>query len=279
MRPSPLLLLAVVLLAGCSGAKGGPAAVDLADGTSLEFQDVDVSAKEGGISGVVLDPAIRPVAGANITLLTTGETVAADANGLFTFSNVAPGLHTLQASAPRHLPIQVAAEVFAGAVAKVRIVLAIDPTPLPYHLTLKFDAYDEAGQPLVDFAVDLVSRSFLNGTLPPMCDRCYFPFEAGANWTDILLEAVWEDSVAPVAENATQYYWNVEGPDGYQDDYCTSPCRVVVPHEGLEGATGMAVLMSPDEDWVDLQQAWTIYLTLFYVEPAPETFSVVAGTT
>jgi hypothetical protein len=277
MRPAALATLAL-LLAGCASHAGGDDGVHLGDGSMVALKDVAVGEATGSITGVVVDEAIRPVAGANVTGQGTAAT-RTDAQGLFTLAGLQPGLHTLRVNATGFLAVQSTAEVKAGEVAKVRVVLPADLTPKPYHTTLKFDAYDEVGQGTVDFAIDLVARDFANGTIPPQCDRCYFYFQADSKPATILIEAAWTDSVPDLAENATEYYWSLDGLDSgdYTSDYCYSPCHAPVPGDTLPKDLSFGLSISPDEDWVTYEQEWQVFVTLFYREPAPAGWSFING--
>jgi hypothetical protein len=87
-------LLAAALLAGCSGSNPS-------DKSSTEptFDDLGLQATSstGVIRGVVVDDAIRPVAGATVSLTgeSTGETVSTAA-GTFGFDALAPGTYFLK---------------------------------------------------------------------------------------------------------------------------------------------------------------------------------------
>lgn len=54
---------------------------------------------DGGIRGRITDPAGEPVSGASVVLLEINAGTSADANGVFSFSNVKPGKYRLQISA------------------------------------------------------------------------------------------------------------------------------------------------------------------------------------
>jgi hypothetical protein len=271
----PMLLMLGTLLAGCSAgdAKG--------DGTTIEFGDGSTAelAKDAAIAGVVVDQAIRPIGGANVTVLGQNRTTATTQDGLFAFDDLAPGFYTLAVTAAGFLPIQTQAEVREGETSKVRILLNADLNPQPYHTTLQFDWFDAAGVTLVDFTIDLVSRSFADGAVPPQCDRCYFSFATDMPPEQLVFEAVWEDTVAFPA-GATSYYWVLDGMDSgeYEDDYCQAPCYVLIPPGKFGNDTNYGLGMTGDEDWITYNQQATIYLTSFYLAGPPEGWSIVAGT-
>ena len=274
-----LLALATVALAGCSGQGGQQE-------PTIVLAEVDNSATRGSISGVVVDDAIRPLAGVNLTLLGRERNATTDGDGLFVFEDLDPGLYTVSASAYRaddgrlFIGMQTTAEVVAAETSKVRIVLPNDPTPQPYHQTYKWDAYDEVTLGVVDGGYEIIRTGFANDTLPPLCDACAFFFHPEGPADTFLLEAVWEDSIADATGEATSYYWVLEDVDGeadYSDDYCSSPCHVPIDGSGYENVTTLSISMYPDENWVAYQQRWTMFMTVWYLAPPPEGWSVVNG--
>ena len=276
------LALVATTLAGCSEpeAAAGPPALELAE--------VDNSVTRGSISGVVVDEAIRPIAGVNLTLLGPQLTVASNEGGQFIFEDLDPGLYTVSAApltaadGRLFLGIQTTAEVVAGQTAKVRMVLPPDPTPQPYHTIYKWDAYDEVNAGIVDGGYEIVRTGFANDTLPPLCDQCAFFFHPEGPAHTFLFEAVWEESIEDPTDGETSYYWvleDVEGEADYSDDYCTSPCYVPIDATPYANVTTLSISVYPDEDWVAYQQRWQMFMTVWYLAPPPEGWSVVAGDT
>lgn len=271
------LAVLLVTLAGCSDGGGQVAE------PALQLAEVDNTATRGSISGVVVDDAIRPLAGIDLTLLTEPpQSVVTDEDGLFVFEQLDPGLYTISANASivgerRFLGIQTTADVIAGETAKVRIVLPPDPTPQPYHTTYKFDWYDEAGVALVDFAVDLFGR----GVVPvPLCDQCYFEFATDSTPHTFVVEATWQDTVAPPHKEA-EYYWTVYSLNvgGYASDYFTNPGRAEFSGAEFEGETDWGINMAAEEEWITYQQSAQLFVTAFYLEPPRDGWSIVAGDT
>ncbi len=278
MRPLiALVLLLATAFAGCSDA---PAAEDdgitLGDGSKV---DLDNSAKAGkglgAIAGVVVDEAITPLLGAKVNVSQLGTTVETNEGGAFGISDLTPGLYTLSVSAVDHLTIQTTVDVIADDITKIRIVLPVDPSPKPYHSTLKFDWYDSVGQPLVDFAWDLFRPT---GT-PALCDVCAWTFETDGPVQTFVLEAHWDDSVAPPT-GVSQFYWSLEptaDSSAYEDDYFASPGRVALGNNMWGGHTEFFLMMSYDETWIALEQSAEVFVTMFYLDEAPPEWSFIAG--
>jgi hypothetical protein len=133
-------LLAAALLAGCASK-----ASDAPTGGSIpDPGEVKVTQTTGGIRGVVVDQAIRPLAGATVTVTGAGvnRTLATDASGTFTVADLKPGTYILKASKPLYDTQQQAIEVKAGVAPPVtKIQLNQVVFAKPYLQTLKFKGF------------------------------------------------------------------------------------------------------------------------------------------
>jgi hypothetical protein len=120
-------LLAASLLAGC--AEGGGDGLDAA----AAGLDVEATATTGVIRGVVVDEAVRPIAGAKVVLADGTETTSND-KGAFGFDGLQPGLHFMTASALDHATVQQSVDVVAGDSdpAPVRVLLQSIPRATPF---------------------------------------------------------------------------------------------------------------------------------------------------
>lgn len=162
LRAVLTLALAVVLplLAGCSGTGGGGAA----------DAEVEATATTGVLRGVVVDEAIRPLLGVNVTVpMADGTTISrmtAD-DGLFAFDGLPPGPYVVNARKLGFLDASVAANVTAGVDVpdSVRVLMPADVLNTPAIDQYSFDGFlqcsatafyaraaacnpDEAAQPL-----------------------------------------------------------------------------------------------------------------------------------
>jgi hypothetical protein len=138
MRAAPWLMLAVLaatVLAGCS-QKEAPAT-----------QTVAPTATTGSVRGVVVDAAIRPLAGALVTLRVGDQASTANtsADGLFRFDNVPPGSQVLRAHRTGYLDVQLPVQVEAGVEPKeVKVTLDSDPVyRKPFLQPFKFNGIME----------------------------------------------------------------------------------------------------------------------------------------
>src|SRR5688572_666453 len=106
MRPLlTALALLVPLLAGCSGGEEGPAA------------PLEATPTTGILRGVVVDAAIRPLAGVRITVPQpdgTERNATTPEDGGFAFDGLAPGAYVVHARRLGYLDASVSTNVTAG---------------------------------------------------------------------------------------------------------------------------------------------------------------------
>lgn len=264
VSPAAATLLALMLLAGCTGGggggdTGGPAPPDV---------EVDPDSRFGAISGVVVDEAIRPVAGAVVQLISSGRNTTADEAGQFSFTQLEPGFYAMTATAPRFLATQASADVLSGSTAKVRVQLQPDPSPVPYHVTYQHDGFMQAWATIAEYEFQELA-----GQAAPLCD-CRLNFTPEAKPTTLVYEAYWEETTPN--PGPFEYYWVVEQEEtgARAEDYCTSPCYADLSGAGFEaGVPAYARLDGPDE-WVVANQPFELFVTLFYNGEAPDGWSV-----
>ena len=192
MRAFPVLaalVLASAALAGCSGGgkKDGP--------DSQDFQDLGLQASSttGVLRGVVVDPAIRPVAGASVTVSGPGSgTATTNADGLFGFSGLAPGTYFVRAAKAGFNETQTSADVVAGVdePAIVKVLLTPDPSKAPYVSTYIFEGFIECSGSFV--AVGFAACS--SAGFPNDKFSAQYPLDKPPQW--VQSEAVWESTQA-----------------------------------------------------------------------------------
>ena len=166
-------LLAATVLAGCA-AEGGGAPIEEVPDLGLE-----ATSTTGVIRGVVVDEAIRPVAG--VTILAKSADVperqtTTEETGFFGFDGLEPGTWFLTANRTGYFATQASSEVVAGVAepAVVKIQLVRDVANLPYAVLNKFEGYLECGLSVIALcgAADAVTNDRFAGTVtvekPPM---------------------------------------------------------------------------------------------------------------
>lgn len=136
-------LLATPLLAGCAEDTGGPSE----SGPTFDGLDLTATSSTGVIRGVVVDDAIRPIAGATVRLTggdSAGETVT-NGEGLFGFSSLQPGTYFLGISKVGYFTTQQSADVVAGVAEPdiVKVLLQVDASSLPFFEAFVFEGFVE----------------------------------------------------------------------------------------------------------------------------------------
>jgi hypothetical protein len=135
--PLPVLLLLAAAVAGCAGDK--PAAADAEGATETT----------GILQGIVVDDAIRPVAGVAIQAAGNAGAFNAStgADGLFRIAGLPPGSYLVEASKPRHTTQRLAVDVRAGVDEPelARFELTFEAASVPYANVYKYDGFYECG--------------------------------------------------------------------------------------------------------------------------------------
>jgi hypothetical protein len=264
MRGAALAMaLLTAFLAGCSG--GGK---DDGPGSPLDGVDVQpVGEGKGAVAGVVVDEAIRPIAGAEVSM--AGEVVATTGDdGVFVLDALDPGLAVFAVSAEGFFPIQTSADVLPGETSQVRVQLPRDARPQPYHVTYALDGFMEASTGYAQTYVE-------DAAATPLCD-CRLVFTPEPNATTLVYEAYWEHTL-PDPGGLAEYYWIVyqtEG-EGGDEGYCLSPCVQQLGFGGFTpGAEVVARLDSPDTPV--FQQPFKLFVTVFYHGEAPDGWTLAA---
>jgi hypothetical protein len=263
------LLALGALLPGCASRADPPAPDALQQ--SLEAVEVQASATMGSIRGVVVDEAIRPVPRAQVRM--EGRNATADGQGRFVLTDVAPGTHFVQASAAGFLPVQSSALVEAGKVADLRIALAADPSPTPFHDVLKFKGFIQASAGIATYAADL----FGNETGVSFCS-CTLYFQLDPTVRTVVYEAQWTEALPPPT-GPSQFYWEVEGvnAENIQSAYGNSPVLQHLPATEWPNVTNMQARLTGPAEWVESNQEYQMFVTLFHQAEAPKGWSLVKG--
>jgi hypothetical protein len=218
----PLLAVLALVLAGCASGDGG-------GGDEIPTQEVpelEVTSTTGGIRGVVVDDAIRPIKGATVTVESTQQSVTTDETGLFAFSGLEEGNYFVKASHPLYDTQQQNVEVVAGVADPKPVKFLLDRVVLenPYITTLKFDGFIVCSTNFVipqDVpevgGAGLLSEECGEGVgvpceVPPPvgCTRqggqgnnvAQFDFTVGPGTKTVVIEQVW----TPTSEAGTGFY-------------------------------------------------------------------------
>lgn len=306
------LLLTAFALAGCAGGQtpDEQKADELVEGAP----EIEVTETTGGIRGVVVDDAIRPIKGATVEVVGTDKKVTTDDTGLFVFSGLAAGTYFVKASHPLYDVQQQTTEVEAGVVdpEPVKILLARVIFAEPYAQSLKYDGFivcsgnyvvvlsEECGE-----GVGSPRQTCDVGLPPPCVDNPVFPgervggqgnnnvqfdFTVGMGIRTVVIEQVWE----PTSEAGKAFYspistgWSCDpvcGGNGITFLEGESPLYTTLDNATLEendvipDNTTISIFTWASREFtgVVLNQAYQIFVTNFYYLPAPEGWSLVNG--
>jgi len=287
-------VVAAAALAGCSTkADGGQGDLQLADGHTVDLEaaardaGATAAADRGTISGVVVDAAIRPIAAANLTLVGQGVTTAADANGVFVLPNLKPGLFTIQAHAKGFLPVQSTAEVQAGQTTKVRMVMDVDRTPLPFHTpTIKFKGFYTVGSGLADEVQTLEGNRSVGPVQTPWAATCTCVWDVSfdPNATTFVIEDSYTESIqepSQVGSPEMTFKFDVDKGTDPALIFCYGvPCSF---HEWgsnvSKDASKAHIHFWSNDSWVAVNEEFQAFFTVFYVAPAPAGWSFLGGGT
>ncbi|HUR62587.1 MAG TPA: carboxypeptidase-like regulatory domain-containing protein [Candidatus Thermoplasmatota archaeon] len=145
-RWSVPLLVAMTVLAGCSASSSGTSA-----STTDPASDVHVEATRttGVIRGIVVDAAIRPLGGAQVTTQAGSTRLWTNTTptGAFGFQGLAPGTYFVVAEKPGYKQTQTSVEVVAGdsMPRATQVQLEANPVTKPYVETLSFKGFLACG--------------------------------------------------------------------------------------------------------------------------------------
>ncbi len=208
-------MLAVIALAGCA-EESAPPPVD--DDLGLE-EDLEATDTTGVIRGVVVDSAIRPIAGVTIQVQGQALEAVSNENGAFGFEDLEPGTYFLTASRIGYLPVQQSADVVAGdsMPPAVRMLMEQDASFNPYYKGQSFRGFIECTTSLIvvcglpnlitgdeitgdkftptfyyDEGADLIITEMVWETTQPLGPEMYFEMEAlddGCSGSDTFIES------------------------------------------------------------------------------------------
>lgn len=208
MRVLALLLACLVPLAGCATPEETAEPVIPA----VEALELEATETTGVIRGLVVDEAIRPLVGAEVSLRGASEGVTTTTEeGAFGFDGLEPGTYFIKVSKVGFSDLQLSADVVAGVAepAPVKAILPRLAGYLPYFSVRVFDGFIEC---TTSFLVLCGLPNLLTGTNYTN-DRFTWTWFFEPNATLMQAEMVWEStqSLSPTL------YFEME-PSGDCDD-------------------------------------------------------------
>jgi hypothetical protein len=201
-----LALAVAFLLSGCAGSTGGNS-------------DMAEDAPTGTLRGVVVDSAIRPLAGAVVTIAAQSEArhALSGADGLFAFEGLDLGVVVLEVTKPGYLSAHVQAQVRMGEPEEVvRVLLEPSLETRPFIVQESFSGFLDCGVGSATlfgftFACQQTAGAGLavlcegGGPVPPLgvCvpeTEPYFHSQTTGNITMAQSELIWEPSSAGASD-------------------------------------------------------------------------------
>jgi hypothetical protein len=315
LRPSTVLAVACLALAGCASPG--------AEEPQTDFSDLDLAVTEdtGAIRGIVVDERIRPVAGASVKL--TGgleRTTTSDDQGRFVFSGLTPGTYFLTVTSPAHKEVQSSADVVAGLeeppLVRVQLERLFQQDPYSVQVTREgffecsqagaglyassncvYDPYRWAlGSPSPSQPVDNVTQQ----------EREWHS-DVSPGWQQLVFEMSWAPtsqgtstsmgiviSTYKPEREGTHHFAELEGGSpirgqidvGEEHETASGVEPTEIPEEGMANMSYfVSVRPSPDSTCAVLcappglavNQQFTLYLTMFHYGVPPEGWSLVNG--
>lgn len=183
VRGLPLVVLAFLVLAGCSQAPKHSQS-DAVPGVAVQ-----ATRTTGVIRGLVVDAAIRPLAGATLHLRPGNATATTNQAGSFGFQGLAPGTYFLTASRRGYTTVQQSVDVAANVdePAPVRLQVEQLPSQRPYHDVIHFRGNQAAAlmvysSPTGQTGVVGEASDLFNGTF-----ESHFVFDPNPTWEQIVV--------------------------------------------------------------------------------------------
>jgi hypothetical protein len=300
-----LALCAALVLAGCSDSEPAPKPPKATD-PGL----VDASSTTGGVRGVVVDQAIRPLKGVLVEVMDTNRTATTDETGIFVVSGLKPGPHLLRVSHIFFDTMQVAVDVQANVrdPEVVRIQLSLKTSDRPYFNTVHYKGYITCSLGADLFASEECGEGVGVPCGVPVygCQRLlhndnnkvqYDFYVDGPNVKTIIVEQVWKPNADATGELYTVLAtnWTCDpicgGDKELAESSGPSPLYVRADEDVLkgikiEGTTRFSTFTWPNWGGGDCQtpcanaavnQDFDLFVTVFYAIPAPEGWSFVNG--
>lgn len=213
-----VLLLALAGLAGClqgptsddatlgAGGPGGASDAGGADG-------VGGGTAEPGplrIDGVVQDITFRAIEGAAVTLVDLGRTVATDAGGSFSFTDIQITTFRLNVSAEGYEPWSQVVRSEGRTEVALTVQLVAVTGPEPYNVSVPHQGFIECG---VDILIISGSCGRVLGEYTPVEDpfqsEAAFEHEATADWKTVIVDVSWQELPPTLAGlRVSAYNWN-----------------------------------------------------------------------
>jgi hypothetical protein len=271
-----LVALAGSFLAGCSQSPAAPAEVVVQSRPTDEVRSNDTVGAEalaaepkarGHIAGVVVDEAIRPIAGARVKLPGLDLEHTTDRDGGFGFVDLRPGPYFITVDATGYDPAQTVLDVQEDEFTRAKVILTAIPPPEPYHVTQAFDG----------FADVVTSNAFL--AFGFTCGSCVFDFYVDRpGLRALVVEATAEGAVSGDGFQHWLYGDNGSYGDGLSSGSSGVPMRVELRDGDLGSGDHFSLEVYPTAfPAPETSKRFQVFVTAFYNQPPPTGWSIAEG--
>lgn len=294
------LLLAGTLLAGCSSPSDNSPSES---GPTFDDLGLQATSSTGVIRGVVVDDAIRPIAGAKVTLMGESPKEASTTDqGTFGFDGLPAATYFLKVHKAGYVDAQQSTDVVAGLADPpvVKVQLVADAANMPYVEDYVFEGFIECSA-----TVGAPPAGYLSGALcsipndlTPQTGNVtqdnfgvFYQLAKKPSW--IQSEMTWDSTQALGGEMRLQYSWECDTNNGFLCDHDvggTSPLLLTANADDIEvinhgdyseelfvrvfnqeSASSMSTVGAT------IEQRFTIYTHIFYGYQPPEGWRFSSG--
>lgn len=263
------------LLAGCSGGPNVPAEVlieskppeEIHSGEQAPAVFTPSPKTRGHIAGVVVDEAIRPIAGAQIRLPGLDLARTSDRDGAFGFVDLHPGPYFITVNATGYHLAEAVLQVSEDKFTRAKVVLKSVPPPDPYRVQTSFEGF-------ADITADPVFG------VSYFCTACDFDFYLDRPGLDtVVLEAVMESSTEGSGFYYEFYSEGARYSSSSQYGSSGNPLRIEVRDGDLDpGEDHFNLRLDPRSFPVPEQsRRFQVFVTAFYNEAPPVGWSFIRG--
>lgn len=238
------------------------------------------------VEGVVLDPAIKPVAGAKVKLLETNANTTTDEDGHYEFVGVpVERVLILVAEKAGYKSSAAQVSVSVDSVARLNFTLIPEPVKTPYHDVLPWDFVLQC-----QLATSISQQNETYECGSAIGEQDQWEFSVGPDFAGAIVEAFWEPQT-PAGEslgmrldtlNLGELNRNLGQIVGTSGIRITVPNSVAVKYypEGGQMRLQMFAAANNAENEVGVgaslafQQTVHAYASVFYVQPPDQSYTI-----
>lgn len=271
----------LLMLAGCAGNSADPKT------SSSSAPPAVVTDEFGSIAGRVFDDEVLPIAGAEVAIAKPAQSTKTDAAGEYTFNQLAPGAYTLVVQALGFESMSRSVNVAAGAVTFANLTLKSVPVSVARTHNLQSEGYLSlwASVPTLTVRPNATGEDFrdIYYKVAPDVDSAVTGMKWQANpgtnskwmWLEMWVaeKSCATGTLCKVLNRTVGTSPQIVRGDGFQEEATGKKSLQVNPAFGTIScySSGASVCTAQPDTIVNVafQQRFSLYTTVFFVEPAP----------